>query len=122
MKRLKFFDKDTIQWTANKQLNEFYKTLLSLRHNNPALRTGDVNSLTAFIHTDRDDVTLAWQRKLLEKEVLVFLNLSSHPTNITIAEEKISGIYTNVFDHSSIDLTKERLLALGPWNYLVMER
>ena len=59
MKRLKFFDKDTIQWTANKQLSEFYKTLLTLRHNNPALRTGDVNSLTAFIHTDRDDVTLA---------------------------------------------------------------
>ena len=45
MKRLKFFEKDAINWTGenadNYRLHDFYKTLLNLHSNNPALRAGD---------------------------------------------------------------------------------
>ena len=41
LKRLKFFDKDPIEWNGKYELHDFYRTLLQLRKRNPALRAGD---------------------------------------------------------------------------------
>src|SRR5450432_468613 len=41
LKRLLFFDKDRIDWDQPFLFFEFYKTLLWLRKNNPALKSGD---------------------------------------------------------------------------------
>src|SRR5262249_39990784 len=40
-KRLQFFDKDLIPWNGKYELQDFYKTLLTLRLSNPALCAGD---------------------------------------------------------------------------------
>ena len=36
-KRLKFFEKDSIDWSGNIELHDFYKTLLTLKSTNKAL-------------------------------------------------------------------------------------
>jgi hypothetical protein len=45
-KRLKFFDKDIIEWKAKPELHEFYKALLQLRTNNEAIGTGKFHNLS----------------------------------------------------------------------------
>lgn len=120
--RLAFFDKDTLEWSRKNALHDFYKQLLALRKRNPALRNGDINAQTAFIKTTVDQYVLAWRRKLLEKEVLVFLNLSSNILEVLMADENITGIYTNIFDGTSIDFSKTISLQMEPWDSIVLEK
>ncbi|HEX3025368.1 MAG TPA: alpha-amylase family glycosyl hydrolase [Chitinophagaceae bacterium] len=74
-KRLKFFDKDLIEWTANIALHNFYKTLLSLRKNK-AIANGE----TFILPTDNNGL-MAFIRKKENDAVLVLLNLSVEEKN-----------------------------------------
>ena len=53
-KRLKFFEKDTIEWTDMYELHDFYKTLLTLHSEHPALRAGDEKVETYRFKTTAD--------------------------------------------------------------------
>jgi glycosidase len=75
--RLRFFEKDQIQWTGNFGLHNFYKTLLELHRDHPALRAADENVRTYRISTSEDEKIFSYLRKTGEKEVLVILNLSA---------------------------------------------
>src|SRR5439155_16722224 len=46
-KRLKFFDKDPIEWTGSYELHDFYKTLFQFRFHHPAVHaSGEVLRLS----------------------------------------------------------------------------
>jgi alpha-amylase len=122
MERIKFFDKDTIQWNEKNLLHDFYEDLLHLRKRNPALRTADINVITSFIKTNAEDYVLAWRRKLLEKEVLVFLNLSSHALEVKAKDDHLSGLYTNIFDSTTILFARENVIQMSPWQAIVVEK
>ena len=122
MERLKFFDKDTIAWSKENLLHNFYKTLLQLRRRHPALRAGDADVTTSFIKTSAEESVLAWKRKRSGKEVLVFLNLSSHELELTAHDEEIRGKYTNIFTDIKFDLTAEGSILIGPWDAVVLEK
>ena len=51
LKRLEFFEKDVIKWNTKNELHDFYKVLLNLKTNNPALRSGDPTVQTFRIKT-----------------------------------------------------------------------
>jgi len=76
-KRIEFFDKDTIAWDAGNELEGFYKTLLTLKTNNPALRSGDPAVQTFRIKTSEPKNVFAFLRKNGAKEVLVVLKVCS---------------------------------------------
>jgi glycosidase len=121
--RLKFFDKDAIRWTGHNDMHEFYKTLLNLHSNNPALRGGDPAVQTFRIKTTDSKHVFAYLRVKGKKEVLVLLNLS--PQNdlfINILDEMITGVYKNVFSEAVNDLTKEKNFILQAWEYFVYEK
>ena len=122
MERLKFFDKDPIQWPEEIILEDFYRTLFQLKKRNPALSTGDPSITTELIKTDKEESVLAWRRKLLEKEVIVMLNLSSHEHEVTISDDETSGSYLNVFEENSLELAGKSSIKMSPWEYLVLER
>jgi glycosidase len=122
-KRIKFFDKDTIAWTGNHQLHDFYKTLLNLRTNNPALRSGDVAVQTFRIKTSDPLHVFAYLRKIGTKEVLVVLNLSAqHNLHFDITDKMVTGVYKNVFSGAANDFTAEKSFEMQAWEYLVYEK
>ena len=121
--RLKFFDKDPIQWTGNFGLHNFYKILLKLHHDLPALRAVDENVRMYRIPTSEDEKIFSYLRKIGEREVLVILNLSAiDDLHFEITEENVSGNYRNVFTGDAIDLTGSKNLAMKAWDYLVFEK
>ena len=123
MKRLKFFEKDVIEWNGKYLLQDFYKTLIDLRKNNIALRAGVSNAKTFLLHTNHENNILAYLRKNGEKEVLVFLNLSKEPLKFTITENMLSGMYKNIFSgNATMDLTGKTAFELKPWEYQVYEK
>jgi glycosidase len=121
-KRLKFFDKDVIEWTGEYQLHDFYTTLLSLRKNNPALRSADEAVPTFNIITEGGKNIMAYLRKQAHNEVLVFLNLGAAGTGFTVKDQLIHAEYTNVFSGTAMLLEPGTFLKMQPWEYLVFER
>ncbi len=120
MKRLAFFEKDTIQWAGDPVLHGFYKTLLSLRKTHPALRAAEAAVTTSRLHTTANDRIFSFLRKSGDKEVLVLLNLSGEKNvSFTVSDEKIKGLYRNVFTEAEIELSAEKEFVMQPWDYLV---
>jgi glycosidase len=121
-KRLKFFDKDQIEWTGQNELHNFYKTLLNLHSADPALRAGDGKVKTFRIKTNDDTDLFAYLRKNRDKEVLVLLNLSPKDNLFTITDEIITGVFKNVFTNTANDFSAEKKLEIPAWGYLVYEK
>lgn len=118
-KRLKFFDKDAIEWNGTNQLESFYKILMVLKANNPALHTGEENVTTTLIKTSTGKNVLAYFRKNGTKEVFVLLNLSNRAVKGVIDDKLISGQYKNVFTGTSAEVKD---FDLQPWEYRVFEK
>lgn len=119
-KRLKFFEKDPIEWTENIALHDFYKTLLTLKSNNPALCSGDPRVFTRILSHPDDEHVFAFSRKNGIYEVIVILNCCSWHHDFEISET--SGAFRNVFGGDDIHMETTYNVHLLPWGYLVYER
>lgn len=122
-RRLRFFEKDPLQWTGIFGLHEFYRVLLHLHSHHPALRAGDDNVRTYRIATSDDDQIFSYLRKNGSREVLVVLNLSvNEDYRVSITDELVSGNYNNVFTGEPMNLTGPKELIMKAWDYLVCEK
>lgn len=121
-KHLKFFDKDPIEWTGQNQLHDFYKTLLTLKTENPALRAGDSAVTSYLLTTDAPKNILAYLRKNGNSEVLTVLNMSSESLRFAIKDAVVTGHYRNIFSKADNDFTTEKNFEMQPWEFLVYEK
>ena len=121
-KRLKFFDKDEINWTWKNELQEFYKTLLGLHSTHPALRAGTSDTSINLLKTSKEENVLAFLRKNNNREVLVILNFSKEALQINIDEEKLNGQFRNVFTNEVRELSTHTEFRIGAWDYMLYEK
>ena len=122
MKRLEFFEKDVIEWTKELKMADFYKTLLSLKSSNPALRGGDSAVSTYILNTSANDKIFAYLRKNGKDEVLVVLNLSKEPVKFTINDAHLSGSFRNVFDKTKRDFNNDNSFNFKVSDFAVFEK
>jgi glycosidase len=118
-KRLKFFDKDVIEWKKNCELDEFYQRLLHLRRDNPAL---NANSDVFRLHTSMDANVFAYLRKKEAHEVLVILNLSGNTVRFDILEKWLQGNFRELFRHEENDFSVNRNFEMKEWEWRVFVR
>jgi alpha-amylase len=117
-KRLKFFEKDFIEW-GEIPLAPFYATLLDLKHRNRALWNGAYGGQVRKIQTGNDDDIYAFYRERGGDKAIVVLNLSGNYQDIVLQCNACTGTYTNLFANSTINVTKDMMLHLNPWDYVV---
>ncbi len=119
-KRLKFFDKDPIKWTGEYELHDFYKKLMSVKKNNPALLSGG-KTYTKLMGMPHEERVFSYLRTSMNgDEVLTALNLSAD--NLYFHLQGLSGAFRDVFTGATVRLTGDDWLPLPPWGYLVYER
>jgi glycosidase len=82
-KRLAFFEKDPIVW-GDIALGEFYRRLMLLKQQHPALWNGQYGGGTEFLPVCSETV-LAFRRQRQDSSVAVVVNLSPEPTARTLA-------------------------------------
>ncbi len=116
-KRLKFFDKDTIQWTGQYDLHHFYKTLLTLRSS-----FLDEAATIMVLGNSGDRHILAFLKSSLNKQVLVLLNFSGDKQMASINDAAVSGNFMDVFDPSNKKAPSLNALMMEPWSYFVLEK
>lgn len=106
-----FFYKDTIIFNKF-QRAAFYKTLLNLRKNNPALA---IDASFKKLRTSNDAAMYAFEREKGGNKVLVVLNLSKKPQKFTWTDQPSEKEWNNVFL-----MNKEPVLnSIEPWGYAV---
>jgi alpha-amylase len=120
LKRLRFFDKDPIEWTGRYELNDFYKALLALRRRSRALRAGDAEVATRRIYTGADDRCFGFVRTGGEDEVVVLLNFSGGGLELDPAFWGMRGEYKEVLTGREWKLPAGMVLA--PWGYEIWEK
>ncbi|HEY4288311.1 MAG TPA: alpha-amylase family glycosyl hydrolase [Puia sp.] len=128
-KRLKFFDKDPIEWTGRYELFGFFQTLLTLRKRNPAMRAGDPAVRAGDpavslhrLHTKQDDRCFAFARKAGDNEVVVVLNFSSEWLTVANSEMLLKGAFQELFTGVGVDFAREKEVYISPWGYIVLEK
>lgn len=115
-KRLKFFDKDPIEWNGRFELHEFYQTLLKLRKQHPALQNGVE---PALISVAANEPVLAFARISEGREVIVVLNLSPNEVIVKLPGEYVKKSFTNIFDGTKLDPATPVIPPLKSWDYKV---
>ena len=83
-KRFEFFEKDHIPAWEETEYTDFYKWLIALRHDNPALAAGDKGGKFEVVSTE--DSTLVFTRTLPENKVTVKVQLKAPWTYEVTAE------------------------------------
>jgi glycosidase len=122
-KRLPFFDKDQIEWKEKPELHVFYKTLLELRKQHPALQAGTVAKpqlLPVNLTYNPDSTVLAFLRKNQDREVLVILNFTGNDVNLQLTGNTVKGNFRNVFTNEQVAVNSTTQIALKGWDYKVL--
>jgi len=119
-KRLRFFEKDVIEWQDKFELHDFYKTLLTLHSTNKSLRAGDTEVLTQIISHPDDHQVFSYLRKHETDEVLVILNCCGEGMNFQV--KNVKGVFRNVFGGDDINFDSNGNVYINAWGYLVFEK
>jgi hypothetical protein len=111
---LSFFYKDTISFRKFERA-DFYKTLLNLRKNNPALA---VDASFKKLKTSSDGAIYAFEREKDGNKILVVVNLSPKAQEFAWTDQPSEKEWSNIFL-----MNKEPVLtAIEPWGYAVYEK
>lgn len=116
-KRLEFFEKDDIGFDDYTKA-EWFKTILELKHENPAIWNGEFGGGLTFDHID--DQVIAYSRTKGNAEVLVVLNLSDKIANYE-SQNNLEG-YTDLYGGSKMNLVAGAKMKLKPWGYKVLSK
>jgi alpha-amylase len=120
LKRLKFFDRDPIEWTGKYELNDFYSALLALRRRNAAMRAGDAGVVVRRIHTGADDRCFGYIRSAGDDEVVVLLNFSGAALELDPAFWGMRGQFKDIL--TARDWKLPSVIVVGAWGYVVLEK
>jgi glycosidase len=117
-KRLAFFEKDEIDWGTNPQMGGFYKNLINLKKENPALWNGLAGGEIEFLKTTEPEKMIVFKRVKGENTVLVILNLSDGKIEgkVEMGEKQK---YTEFFEGEKMFLGGNASFEIEPWGYLV---
>ncbi len=119
-KRLRFFDKDTIQW-GNYPLELFYASLMQLKQKNDLIASGDSGGQFIKVATGNDKTVYAFLRKKDKRQLFVVLNLSENEQKTQLKGSDFKGKYKELFTGQLKELKAGDKISLSPWQYLVYE-
>jgi len=102
-KRLRFFDKDTIDWSGA-SLVDFYRTIFALKHSQPALGNGPWGGKQSVLTTNGGEKSFAFSRTVGANTVVVFANFGSAIAHVSYDAFSHPGIYTDWFSGATVDM------------------
>jgi cyclomaltodextrinase / maltogenic alpha-amylase / neopullulanase len=117
-KRLRFFDKDTIDWKKS-DFRELYTKLIHLKLKNKALWNGISGGDMNRLNTNDDTSIFAIEREKDANKIVAVFNMSPNEKEIKINSDKLDGNFANLFTGGKIKLAGEATFKMKPWGYLV---
>lgn len=117
-KRLRLYDKDTIDW-SKMDLVPFYTKLLKLHQTNQALWNGPFGGEVQFVSDTNITNVFAYIRIKNDQKVLCVLNTSNSKKSIELNGEQVVGKYSDLFSSKKKKIKNGTRIKLGAWDYRV---
>ncbi|MFN5181518.1 MAG: alpha-amylase family glycosyl hydrolase [Bacteroidota bacterium] len=120
-KRLRFFEKDTIDW-KNYPLNDFYADLCTLHKNNPALWSGKAGGELKILHADTLTNLLVFSRKKGKNTVICVFNFSPESRDVNLPISALQGDFMEWSEKKKVLISSNYSQKLSPWSYKIYIR
>ncbi len=115
--RFAFFEKDPVPtWTDN-DFTDFYRSLIRLRHGNPALAAGERGGRIVYPANDAPEQVMLFARRAGANEVLVAANLSASDAVLTLPFDDARHEFFTGRPYSGGERT-----TIPAWGWLVFAR
>ncbi len=118
-KSLRFFTKDTIDW-SHTTYEDFYTTLNKFKAENHALWNGSQGGTLVPLSKGLSQSVFAFYREKDGNQVVVILNLSPVEQEFKLENEAIHGKYHELFTGHKIHIHSDWIFKLEPWHYVVL--
>ncbi len=116
---LKFFEKDSINW-SNLEMADFYSNLINLKNKNKALWNGDFGGDIQFINNSNPKNVISFRRIKDNNIVLVIMNLSAKPVKFNLIEKDVEKTYIDYFTNEERKIKPQENYNLKAWEYQVL--
>ena len=116
-RRLKFFDKDEIEWKEDKMF-ELYKNLVELKKNHPVLQN---EYKIEKVKTDAENHILAFSAGNEKNKIVFLANLSEIETRFYIKCENFGYAMKDILDIRNETVSCHEPINLSPYKYLLLE-
>jgi glycosidase len=117
-KRLRFFEKDTIDW-KDYRLEPFYRKLFALKHAYQPLWNGSWGGKMERISTSADTAVFSFIREKEGDRVFVLANLTGQVQECKLKGTSFAGKYKEWFLEEEATFEKGATVRLKPWEYKV---
>lgn len=117
-KRLKFFERDPIQWREH-PVGDLYKRLFPLKKENRALWNGKWGATMIRVPNSSESSVFSFVRKKGDDKVFAVLNFSAERHTLSFREELCHGSYVEYLSGESKEIGKNSRLELSPWDYRI---
>jgi glycosidase len=118
-KRLRFFEKDTVNWNDT-TLYSFYRRLNNLKHTNYALIAGIQDNVFKYSVDTTTNTAVLFRQTGNDKVIGVF-NFSDNIVKVRVPIEEALGKYREVFKNEKIFVKKDTYFTLNPWGFSILE-
>lgn len=116
-KRLKFFERDPIEWNSH-PFFALYKDLNRMKKDNPALWNPGFGGTFERLNTGRDEQVFAFIRALDRNRVITVLNLSPARVTVKLDPAKAGGTYRDHFTGKRVKPASSNI-DLDSWGYKI---
>jgi glycosidase len=117
-KRLKFFEKDPIEWKAH-PVGELYRKLFALKKAHPVLWNAHWGATMIRVPNSASAEVLSFVRRNDRDKVFAVFNFSKEARTVKFEETLFPGTYTDGFSGDRVELTASTALSLPPWGFRV---
>ena len=120
-KRLRFFEKDTVDWKGT-SLAEFYDRMFELKRSHPVLLNGDDGGTQRRVPTTPSASAFAFLRTNGPRSVLVAVNFGDQPARVAGIAASPGQIYRDWISGAALSGTDLSTIAIAPNGYRVLVR
>ena len=120
-KRLRFFEKDTIDWRGP-SLADFYRSVFDLKHAQPALANGPWGGRQTKLETTGGTAVYAFSRTQDTNTVVVAVNFDGKPATATYRGLTRAGAYRDWFAKTRVTLADSGRIDIPANGYRVFVR
>lgn len=117
---LAFFERDPIAWREGKHAALIAK-LIALKTASPALHNGRFGAAMVEVPTNATADVFAFTRGAAGERVFAAFNLSPRAHQVTFAQARHHGRYTDALSGEGVAFDGSEKLDLGPWGYRIFK-
>ena len=118
-KRLKFFEKDPIEWRDHPN-GALFRKLIAFRKRHPALWNAPWGATMTPVVNSEPSKVLSFVRATKGDKVFAVFNMSSETRTVSFSDGPTAGQYHDFASGEAVTVTETTKLTLSPWSYRVL--